>query len=370
MLARFDLNRPNVRFIFMRIGEKARVWLKIAGGALIGLACLWLSLRYVRPDLFARALATASWPWVAVSLAGVTLIAAFKALRWQWLYPPDARPATWRTHFSILMISQMLNLLVSVIRLGELARMELMRREDRPVGMTLGTIVLEKSLDLLAVQALLLLAVPLAILPGWLRARTGIGALALGIGLLVALLLISRYRARLLALLNRIPEPRTPFWARWMGRLRRLLQTTLESIAALSGLRLVRVAMLTTIIWLGSAAVLGAMLIAFHIPSNWGTAFVLMMALTFSNWVPTPPAMIGVVGAVTVAVLAPFGAPPAAALAMGTVLNVVLVAPPVLLGIWATWARLLRLPGAPGRLNQALGLAAPGSPEPGDRTLG
>ena len=65
------------------------------------------------------------------------------------------------------MISQMLNLLVSVIRLGELARMELMRREGRPVGMTLGTIVLEKSLDLLTVQALLVLAVPLAILPDW-----------------------------------------------------------------------------------------------------------------------------------------------------------------------------------------------------------
>ena len=76
-----------------------------------------------------------------------------------------------------------------------------------------------------------------------------------------------------------------------------------------------------------------------------GTAFALMLALTFSNWIPTPPAMIGVVGAVTVVVLAPFGVAPAQALALGTVLNVVVVAPSVLLGIWATWARLLRLPG-------------------------
>jgi uncharacterized protein (TIRG00374 family) len=337
---------------------------------LIGIACLWLSLRYVRPELVARALAAASWPWVAVSLAGVTLIAACKALRWQWLYPPDARPAAWRTHFAVLMISQMLNLLVSVIRLGELARLELMRQEGRPVGMTLGTIVLEKSLDLLAVQALLLLAVPLAILPGWLRARTGISALALGIGLLAAFLLVSRYRERLLALLERIPQPASPFWARWADRLRRLLRTTLESIAALSGARLLRVAALTTVIWLGSAAVLAAMLIAFHIPPDWGAAFVLMIALTFSNWVPTPPAMIGVVGAVAVAVLAPFGVPPAQALALGTVLNVVLVAPPVFLGLWAAWARLLRLPGTSGRLRKALGLAAPDLPESDKRTPG
>jgi uncharacterized protein (TIRG00374 family) len=355
---------------FMRMGERERVWLKIAGGVLIGAACLWLSLRYVRPDLFARALQAASWPWVAVALSGVTLIAAAKALRWQWLYPPDALPASWRTHFAILMISQMLNLLVSVIRLGELARMELMRREGRPVGMTLGTIVLEKSLDLLTVQALLLLAVPFAILPEWLRAQTGIGALVVGIGVLAALLLVSRYRERFQALTERIPEPRSRFWARWVDRLRRLLQTTLESIAALRGPRLVRVAVLTTLIWLGSAAVLMAMLVAFHIPPDWGEAFVLMMALTFSNWLPTPPAMIGVVGAVTVAVLTSFGVPPARALALGTILNVVLVAPPMLLGIWATWARLLRLGGVPrGRqLSHALGLVSAESHEPGTQS--
>ena len=349
----------------MRIDERARVWLKIAGGVLIGVVCLWLSLRYVRPAPFAGALAAASWLSVALALIGVTLIAAAKALRWQWLYPPDARPASWRTHFGILMISQMLNLLVSVIRLGELARMELMRREGRPVGMTLGTIVLEKSLDLLVVQALLLLAVPLAILPNWLRVRSGTGALLVGVGVLAALLLVSRYRERLLAWTERIPEPRSLFWARWADRLRRLLQTTLDSIAALRGPRLVRVAALTTLIWLGSMAVLETMLVAFHIPPDWGAAFVLMIALTFSNWLPTPPAMIGVVGAIAVVVLTPLGVPPAQALALGTVLNVVLVAPPVLLGIWATWARLLRLPGDSGRLHQALGLAPP---ESGDRT--
>ena len=343
----------------MRIGERTRVWLRIVGGVLIGVACLWLSLRYARFDQCVQALAEASWLWVVVALAGVLLIAATKALRWRWLYPPDAQPLTWGTHFSILMISQMLNLLVSVVRLGELTRLELMRQEGRPVGMTLGTIVLEKSLDLLAVQVMLILAVPLAILPDWLRGRTGLGALMLGAGLLAALLLISRYRDRLLALLSRMPQPRSSFWARWAGRLRTLLQTTLESIAALRGPRLLRVVALTTVVWLGSVAVIVAMQIAFRIPPDWGAAFVLMIALTFSNWVPTPPAMIGVVGAVTVAVLVPFGVPPGQALAMGTVLNVVVVAPPVLLGIGAAWARLLRLGNTPGggRWRRALGLA-------------
>ncbi len=82
-----------------------------------------------------------------------------------------------------------------------------------------------------------------------------------------------------------------------------------------------------------------------------------MIALIFSNWVPTPPALIGVIGAVTVAVLVPFGVPPAQALALGTVLNVVLVAPPVFLGGWgdldALWQ--LRASAKSGRLNRLWG---------------
>ena len=279
----------------------------------------------------------------AVAVGGVTLVSAGKALRWQWLYPADATPIPWITHFAVLLISQMLNLLVP-LRLGELARIGLMRQEGRPAGTTLGTIVVEKSLDLLTVQLLILLAVPLAILPGWLHSRAGIGALALGAGLLAALLLVARTRDRILAWLARLPQPTGALWARWVGRLRHLLRTTLEGIAALDGPRLLRVMALTVAIWLLSAAVLMAMLIAFRGPPDWGAAFVLMIALTFSNWVPTPPGMIGVVGAVTTAVLVPFGVAAAQALALGSVLNVVLV-------------RAARAPGRLGHLGAAVAAA-------------
>ena len=75
----------------------------------------------------------------------------------------------------------------------------------------------------------------------------------------------------------------------------------------------------------------------------WGAALALMLALTSSNWAPTPPAMIGIVGAVTVAVLAAFEVDQARALALGTILNVVLVGPPVILGSIALTVRLWRL---------------------------
>ncbi len=340
-------------------GQSRAFWLRIVGGVLVGAGCLWLSLRQVAVERFSAALAGVSWPWVALATLGIIIIAAAKALRWQWLYAAGMARLSWRRHFSVLMISQMLNLLAPV-RLGELARLELMRREGRPIGATLGAIVLEKSLDLIAVQALLLLAVPLAILPAWLVQRTGWGFLSAGVLLFAILLLVARKRDRLLGLLRRIPPPTGGFWAQWAGRLRRLVETTLESIAGLDGPRLLRVLLLTTGIWLASVATLRAMLGAFGSPSGWGAAFVLMLALTFSNWVPTPPALIGVVGAVAVAVLAPFGVPAAQALALGTVLNAVLVLPPTLLGIWGTWEALWRLrsTGGAASLRQVLGLAA------------
>jgi glycosyltransferase 2 family protein len=323
-----------------------------AGGIIVGTACLWLSLRGVRGAAVIDQIRHAALPFVALAILDVIAVAAGKALRWQWLFPrphpstplrsaQDSAPA-WRTVFGILMTGQMLNLLVP-IRLGELARVGLMRQEGIPVGETLGTIVVEKSLDLLAVGLLLILAIPLAVLPEDLRNQAGIGGLALAVGLLLALVLVAHFRQQLLGLLQRVPAPARPFLARLHRNILRLAQTTLDSLAVLEGPHLIRVVGLTAVIWLLSIGGMLAMLAAFRLPFDFSLALVLMLAVTSSNWAPTPPALIGVIGAVALAVLAPFGVAHETAVALGAVLNAVLVAPPVLLGSWAVWARLVTL---------------------------
>ena len=299
-----------------------------------------------------------SWPWVGVAAAGVVLVSVCKALRWLWLYPLDAKSVSGFGHFSILLIAQMLNLVVP-IRLGEIARLGLMQQEGRPAGMTLGTIVVEKSLDLVAVGVILMLVVPMSVLPDWLQARAGPGALLTALALLAALLILGVVRRPLLGWLQAIPIPRREPWARWQRRILALLRSTLDGIAGIEGRRMVPVLGLTALAWLISALVVQVVLLAFGLEDQWHAAVVLMIALIFSNLVPTPPAMIGLVGAVTEGVLIPFGVDQALALAIGTILNAVLVAPPVLLGGWAAGARLLRLlaTARQGRLRRALGLA-------------
>ena len=135
--------------------------LRVAVALLIGLLCLWLSLRGVPLAVLRDQMLRVSPSLVALAALCVVLVAAGKALRWQWLYGAGVPARPWLTHFAILMIGQMLNLVIP-IRIGELARLGLMRQEERPLGVTFGTIVVEKALDLLALGLIVLLAVPLA----------------------------------------------------------------------------------------------------------------------------------------------------------------------------------------------------------------
>ncbi len=255
----------------------------------------------------------------------------------------------------------MLNLVIP-IRVGEIARMGLMRQKGHPVGLTFGTIVVEKTLDLLAVGLIVLAAVPLALIPASLRMQAGAAGVLLGVVLFAALLVLGRLEKPIVAALARVPEPRGRRLARAWNWARKAIGAVLASMASLRGRQLARVAGLTAGIWLLSLATVAVMLSAFNVDAGWSAALAVMLALTSSNWAPTPPAMIGVVGAVTMAVLAAFGVDPSRGLALGTVLNGVLVGPPVLLGgiaLGLSFWRLGETLSANG-LRRAAGLAGEG----------
>lgn len=336
---------------------KTKHWLQGIGGLVVGSGCLWLSLRNINLDQMTNVLETISWQWVIVAFFGIILVSMCKALRWKWLYPKDATPLRWSVHFSILLVAQMFNLLVPV-RLGEIARLGLMQQEERPAGMTLATIAIEKSLDLTATGLLLLLAIPVTMMPRWLRPTTGFSVFLTGATLLTVLLLLGKFEHVLSKWLKRVPRPRREPWNRWSGFLIRSLKATLKGFAGLRGKHLLPVLGCTTLIWLLSVSVIQMMLLAFGITQGWITALSLMLALTFSNLAPTPPALVGLVGVVTKAVLLPFGVSSSQALALGMLLNVVLVAPPVFMGGWAAVVRLVRMFTAPdwAGLYHALGL--------------
>lgn len=312
-------------------------------GIVIGGLCLWLSLRGLDLTELQAALLQARLPWLAAALAAVVAVAFIKSARWWFLYPRSFRPASWLSTFPVLMTAQMLNVLVP-LRLGEIARVGLMLQEHVSAGSTLSTIVVEKSLDLLAVGCLIILILPTAVLPDWFPLSSGMSMGFSGVVLLAALLVIWIGRAWLKGVAGRILGFRGWLPERWQARLMRLVSEILDGLGALTDLSsALPVVALTVGNWLASIFTMIAMLAAFGLPVQWHVALVLSLTIYLSNLVPTPPALVGVIGAVTVMTLRWFEIVRVEATALGLALNVVLISPLVILGGWSTWQRFSKL---------------------------
>lgn len=320
----------------------SKVW-RWGAGLVVGILCLWLTLRNLNLDQVWTALREAkAWALIA-ALSSVISVALIKAARWWWLYPEEHRPDSWRRVFPVLVTSQMLNMMIP-IRLGELARMGLMLHDGIPAAVTLSTIVIEKSLDMVAVGVIILLVLPSSLLPIWFPASAGITMGVSGVVLLIALLLVWMKRGWITAFTERVLASFRWLPPHWQVRLTNLVSKVLAGLGALTYVKTVLpILVLTALSWLVGAFTMLAMLAAFGLPAWWHVAIILSLNLYLSYLVPTPPALVGVVSAVTLMTLQWFEMSRANATALGLTLNLVLVAPVVLMGGWATWLRFSRL---------------------------
>jgi uncharacterized protein (TIRG00374 family) len=314
----------------------ARRWIL---SLIVGVLCLWFSVRTLDLAQVRLVVGQARVGLIAMALASVVAVALVKALRWWILFPRRYRTVSWGRTFSALMTAQMLNVLVPV-RVGELARLGLMLQDGVPAGTTLSTVVLEKSLDLVAAGVLVMIAVSGFSLPDWFPLSSGVTMGLSGLALLAALVgvwlahtWIEQVAARVIGFRGWLPEP-VQAW------LLRFVRAVLEGLGTLTDFRTaLPIFGMTIVSWILSIWTMVAMLMAFGLPSAWQVALALSVTLYLSNLVPTPPALVGVVSAVAVMTLQWFGVAGEDALALGLVLNVVLIGPLVVIGGWVTWQR-------------------------------
>jgi uncharacterized protein (TIRG00374 family) len=157
--------------------------LRALGGAAISIVALWLALRTVNVQETAETLRSADWRWIAVLVAFLCLDLAVRALRWQLLLAPIARIAYTHT-LSYLLVGYLANNVLPA-RLGELVRSHYAGdREGISRSTALGTIVVERVVDLVTIVAIASVAILV------LSVR-GIVASAVLIGVAVAGLLIA-----------------------------------------------------------------------------------------------------------------------------------------------------------------------------------
>lgn len=280
--------------------------------ALVDLEAVGTAFRRARPSLLLAAV-----PLVVTSLVTRTR-------SWQHLLAVEVPmgPA-----FAALNQGYLVNALLP-LRLGDLARSLLLARDrGLPTLRVLSSVLLERTLDLTFVLALLLASSGLlGVLPG--------PALAIALvplqlaAVFLALLLAARHRVRLQARLEGSA-----------GRWRTLRRFALDTLAGLAVLdrpgRLVRAAAWLAFTWVQALALCWLCLAAFvPEPSLLHVAFGLAVS-ALGIALPSSPAGLGVVEAAWTAALGLVGVDPAAALAFAITSHLLTTAVVVLLGGWA-----------------------------------
>jgi uncharacterized protein (TIRG00374 family) len=180
-------------------------------GGLISIVALWFVLRGVDLARTGELLRRANLGWVAFAALLLSLDLALRAVRWQRLLRPIAA-VRYPRMLGYLLIGYVANNVLPA-RLGELIRVHYLGdREGISRASALGTVVVERVVDLVAVVAIAAVALLVLSVRGVVANAIRVGAAVAGLLLIVLALGIVAHRLpgmdRIAALVERYPRVR------------------------------------------------------------------------------------------------------------------------------------------------------------------
>ncbi len=276
--------------------------------------------------------------WV-VGLAAAAVLGSLlaRAERWRFCFVPNPRPVRFRSALGTLSISYLVSSIVP-LRAGEVVRAVLFgRRESRPVLAAIGSIVLEKWFDFVALVVLFggLLtagAVPqVAMIAGMSAIIVAAGGLGVVVGLVV-------WRDVTLLLLRTF-EIRLP----WRLARRISLSSRVEQLSAPTDvLRHIqawaRLLVWSAVTWAFALATVWASACAVDVQLGLSAVAVVALVTSVGQAIPSSPGYVGVYHAATVVALSPFGVDPARALGVAVIAHMVSYGTLMLAGLVSLWA--------------------------------
>jgi uncharacterized protein (TIRG00374 family) len=312
---------------------------RILLGLAISAVCVVALLSQIDLSLTWSYLTQAQPIWLLVAVGLLCVAMSTKIFRWQQLYYPTQGLGFWNLT-SALFIGYMV-MSLAPLRLGELVRAYLVgRKEPVTFPQSVGTILVEKVLDVLTLLlflAVLGLLVPLPTLgvPGPVLAAAGVG----GVAVLIGLALLPQQRV--LHVLARLQQY-LPGSARW--NLVKTVAPFLEALAVLRHRRvLVPVTLWSLASWTLAVLVNLSVMQAMDIRAPLAAAVFLTIASNLAAVVPSAPGYVGVFHAVTVLALVPFGVDSSHALGYALVLHALVYGCFVVGGLYFTWRGGYRL---------------------------
>ncbi len=276
----------------VRLFRKPIVWIGLA----ISLGALYLAFRGLRWAEAGEALAHANFGLLALGLALMLAALYARAVRWAFLFFP-------RKGMSIVNLLGAMNVGFAFnnllpLRMGELTRAYLISKvEDVTAAHALSTIVVERTLDILTVVALLMITLPFIDAPSWAKGP----ALLLGLGFLalaVLLAVLSANRARVMGLVTWsrrfLPERFRESWER-------TADAAIEGFAVLrQPMAMAQAVFWSAVSWLTSAVLMFVVLRAFSLDLPFTAAIFVMAATSLGMVVPSSPGYIGVFHAIAI----------------------------------------------------------------------
>lgn len=171
--------------------RKSIPWLRLGISLLLSLLGLWFVTRDVNLVELRLAFQQAHLQYVFLGLIVIAITVLAKAWRWQLLFTePENRPSFPQLFWS-LSLGQLVNTAVPFLRLGEVARVyDLGARANQSRARALGTLLVEKVLDLIMLVLTLAVLIPFVVIPNFVG-QSGAVMAAAGIVALLALITVA-----------------------------------------------------------------------------------------------------------------------------------------------------------------------------------
>lgn len=308
-------------------------WLNLALTAALVLAGLWYLSSRVSLAAVGQALAQAEPGYVALAVGIMVLTMALKGWRWRLMF--TEQPAvSFRAAFWATTLGQYVNLIVPFVRLGEVARLYALNQETgTAAARALGTLVVEKTLDLIFFGLTIIFILPFVILPDYVN-QPGPMLLLLPLALLAVLYLLAYRTEFVIGVWRRVVRPLPD---RLEGWLLRLAVSGLEGLAALRNRRLTLLMLLTSLGIAALAVVLPySLFLALGLKLTLLDAALIHIVVSIAITPPSTPAKIGVFNGAAALMLWQFGLTDETAIAGYAILfYLVVIVPQIALGIVA-----------------------------------
>jgi uncharacterized protein (TIRG00374 family) len=300
---------------------------------LIAAGIWYLSFR-VGLAAVAEVISGAEIGYLLLATAIMVLTIAIKGLRWQLMFNSSPTPIRYSTAFWATALGQYVNLIIPFLRLGEIARLYALNQETGAApAQTLGTLVLEKTLELIFFGMTIVVIIPFVILPDAVGQSWQV-LIALPIILLSTLLLLAYRTAWIIEVWRKLITPLPKRLGQWLEK---VMVSGLEGLSSLRNKRLSMLLILLSLVIAVLSVLLSYVLFpALDLPLTMLDAALVHVVVTLAITPPSTPAKIGVFNGAAALLLWSLGLTDEAAIAgYAILLYLVVIVPQIILGLVA-----------------------------------